>query len=838
MHINNCYGCMEPTAKYPCPKCGYSPLQPTPPYVLQPGTILSGKYLIGKVLGQGGFGITYIGMDLMLQRKVAIKEYYPSGCITRKPGNSNVLWYSNEAAWQARQFGMEMVLKEARKMSKVAEIPAIVKVFNVFQENGTAYICMDFIEGQTLKSRLKKTGPLSWPEARALFLPIIQTMDQVHQAGLVHRDLSPDNLMIQPDGNVKILDLGAAKDLNLNTGTSSMQVAKNGFSPLEQYMQTGASGSWTDVYALAATIYYTLTGVIPPSALDRTNKDLLKWDLPQLQVLPQNVIRALQHAMAVHPKERTQTMADFLQELKEGVKTKPKQPILKWVIAGVAALLALTLLFVGLAPDRDDAKPADDPKPSASAAPKPSIATPAPSETKLQERIGELMDSCTMESYQYRNGSRMEIYFDDQDNECLRIFANEDNKDEFTILAEYDSEGRILEQYGFEYQELARYIIWHRNEAGKATEVLEYQKGHVLVEQTEYTYDDQGRDLSRVTVNGNGETVSYGNSTYDADGQETCTGVNEDGNNYTYVYTADGNLIELILTKPNGDHVSHYIYTYDENGKELEDIGYDEDGKVLYRTTYHYEGDLEVGYTWTSYYSETPSVSEYQYIYGPRNIQMGNRNPDEKEGSEMEYVDGITGRWMLREFHHNQSQYLAAYQVYYYDWGTSLGSEGFDDDGKLVSKSTELFDESGRNTGRESIRYEADGTYTVSLYDRDYTWLSEKTYDSDNRLLEETLQQYDDEGTRTGSLVTEYHEDGSYTEIQRDSSYHDQTSKTYDSSGTLVNEVEYSYNSDGTRKGSTSTVYYNDGSYTVTVTEGYTTIVSRKTYDANGRLIS
>lgn len=314
---------MEEITAFPCPHCGYQPGE-APGYALAPGTILNGKYLVGKLLGQGGFGLTYIGWDLMLEQKVAIKEYYPSGQVVRQNGAS-LEWYGTQQAQTARNSGKDIFLKEARKMTRVRKIPQVVQVLDLFLANETAYIVMDFIEGETLKQRLQKTGPLSWQDARDIFLPVIEAMEQVHQAGLIHRDLSPDNLMLQPDGGVQILDLGAAKDLNLNSGVSSMQVAKSGFSPLEQYIQQGGSGTWRDVYSIAATIYYTLTGILPPSAVDRLSKDTLRWDLPQLKALPSGVLHALQKAMAIRSEDRTQTM----QELYQGIsvsKTAPKPP--------------------------------------------------------------------------------------------------------------------------------------------------------------------------------------------------------------------------------------------------------------------------------------------------------------------------------------------------------------------------------------------------------------------------------------------------------------------------------------------------------------------------------
>ena len=300
------------------------------------------------MLGQGGFGITYIGWDLSLERKVAIKEYFPASQVSRTPGKPELTWYATDSARQARQDGMQMFLKEARKMSKVDSIPNVVRVRDVFQENSTAYIVMDFVEGETLKARLKRTGPMPWEQARKIFIPAIQAMEKVHQAGIIHRDLSPDNLMLTPDGNVLILDLGAAKDLNINSGASSMQVAKSGFSPLEQYTQRSGSGTWTDVYSMAATIYFTLTGKLPPNAVDRMEEDGISWNLPGLNTLPASGLEALKEALTVSSKKRTQTM----EELEAGLLGNRKRSYKKkkgksWKRLGViAAALAIVAIAV------------------------------------------------------------------------------------------------------------------------------------------------------------------------------------------------------------------------------------------------------------------------------------------------------------------------------------------------------------------------------------------------------------------------------------------------------------------------------------------------------------
>ena len=383
MELNKCLGCMEDFLGYPCPKCGYDlSAESRNAYTLPPQTILAGKYLVGRVLGQGGFGITYIGWDIALERKVAIKEYYPKGQVSRNPGSRRLTWYHDEQAQLARKDGMEMFLKEARKMSRVDDIPGVVRVRELFQENDTAYIVMDFVEGETLKARLKRSGPMSWDQAKEIFQPAIRAMEQVHKAGLIHRDLSPDNLMLTKDGQVFILDLGAAKDLNVNQGASSMQVAKGGFSPYEQYTQRGGSGPWTDVYAMAATIYYTLTGKIPPIAIDRAEDDTISWDLPNLNTLPRPALEALKQAMVVSAKKRTQSMEELERGLFEKAEPTPRpKPIPKatpeekaapnpkpekktqkkgWMAAVVAAIVLCGTLAWGIGFKKSDGMSLDD----------------------------------------------------------------------------------------------------------------------------------------------------------------------------------------------------------------------------------------------------------------------------------------------------------------------------------------------------------------------------------------------------------------------------------------------------------------------------------------------
>ena len=300
----------------PCPVCGFDQdAVPQPEEAMPRNTILHGKYLVGDVLGQGGFGITYIGFDLSLEIKVAIKEYYPTGAVSRREGQSSLVWNSSNLSRGYRQNAYDDFLKEARKMARMDLIPSIVRVRETFLENETAYIVMDYVEGETLKTRLKRDGVMKFSDCLALLRPMMEDLDKVHAQGLIHRDISPDNIMIQPDGKVKLLDLGAAKDLTLQKEGTSQLVTKKGFSPPEQYMDGGKIGPWTDVYALCATIYYVCYGKLTPPALERMFTDGLTFEIAGKEPLPEMVIAALKRGLALQPGERTQSVAQLLSEL-------------------------------------------------------------------------------------------------------------------------------------------------------------------------------------------------------------------------------------------------------------------------------------------------------------------------------------------------------------------------------------------------------------------------------------------------------------------------------------------------------------------------------------------
>ena len=435
MEVRRCMKCMHPltAGETVCPECGraYGSVN-AETFALKPGTILEGKYLVGEMLGQGGFGITYIGFDLLLEQKVAIKEYYPmsTGMVSRD-GHSTVVWSSAMMGKTGTQKGFDSFLKEARKMAKLGGIPGVVGVKSVFIQNETAYIVMDFIEGETLLKKLQKNGPMDFDSCVKLMTPIMQALAEVHEHGIIHRDISPDNIMVRPDGKLILLDLGAAKDLDIqgNDGSvqSSQMVVKHGFSPIEQYSKSGKVGPWTDIYAMAATIYYCCTGILPPPATDRTIDDTLACqplltqaqfdiladcmrmrpqDRPQsmdtlLQMLtrpqgevkaePFNVVPEAEPPKPVEPKTappkpmETEPVAQKTQPINPEAQptqpprhdVKPERPLSKWLIPGVAAVVAVIALAISIGGEKKSA-----PAPSVKAPTVQTAATePAPTET-------------------------------------------------------------------------------------------------------------------------------------------------------------------------------------------------------------------------------------------------------------------------------------------------------------------------------------------------------------------------------------------------------------------------------------------------------------------------
>ncbi len=300
-----------------CPYCGYNPEREKEKYPLaiRAGTTVGNRYLLGRVLGQGGFGISYVAYDKQTRSRVAIKEYLPAELATRNQTNNHVMLFTGDRM-EEYDFGRKQFLEEARTLAAFVGNEHIIKILSFFEENGTAYFAMEFIEGETLKQKLEKSQkPLTVQEANQYLLPIMEALDWVHSKGIVHRDISPDNIMIRTDGTAKLIDFGAAR---ISTGEKSKSldvILKHGFAPKEQYSRRGRQGPFTDVYAMAATYYYAITGKVPPDAIDRSQEDNLIPPGVLGVKLRGDTEAVLLKALAVSSTDRYQTMAEFYNQM-------------------------------------------------------------------------------------------------------------------------------------------------------------------------------------------------------------------------------------------------------------------------------------------------------------------------------------------------------------------------------------------------------------------------------------------------------------------------------------------------------------------------------------------
>ncbi len=281
-----------------------------PPYALPYETILHGKYLIGRVLGYGGFGITYQGMNIETNQFVAIKEYYPNGMLTRYPGTTMVEIISNAGGFSREK---DKFLQEARIIYR-CQSSNIIKIYSLFEENNTAYYVMEFLEGRDLMNYLKSSGGrISWDELCPIAGNVMDALELIHKEGVIHRDISPDNIYLCLDNTAKIIDFGTAR--SVLDGKSKSVILKKGYAPIEQYSTKGTQGPWTDVYALGATLYRALTGILPPEAVERQHHDTIKAPSMLGVNLPNRVDNAIMRAMNVREADRFQSIAEFRQEL-------------------------------------------------------------------------------------------------------------------------------------------------------------------------------------------------------------------------------------------------------------------------------------------------------------------------------------------------------------------------------------------------------------------------------------------------------------------------------------------------------------------------------------------
>jgi len=360
-------GCMDQYSHgiSACPNCGYVEGTPVQEALhMEPGSILLERYIVGKVLGFGGFGVTYIGWDAKLEQKVAIKEYLPSEFSTRIPGQTQITVFNGAKAEQF-QSGLSKFIEEAQRLAQFHKEEGIVRIFDSFVANNTAYIVMECLQGETLADYMKRTNIIPVDTAIAMLMPVIQSLKAVHDQGIIHRDVAPDNIFLTSDGKVKLIDFGAARFATTAHSRSLTVIIKPGYSPEEQYRSRGDQGSYTDVYAIGATLYRMVTGVVPPDALERRaysegkKKDILKPVGKFSREITENQEIAIHNALNVRVEDRTSDMATLAKELTTVAPDRVKRlhgkisklPLYKWPVLakiGVPAAMFALLIFGAL----------------------------------------------------------------------------------------------------------------------------------------------------------------------------------------------------------------------------------------------------------------------------------------------------------------------------------------------------------------------------------------------------------------------------------------------------------------------------------------------------------
>ncbi len=551
-----CPNCMEKISAGDkvCPKCGGSTTTENEAHQLPVNSIVKGRYIVGKVLGAGGFGITYIGYDLKMNGKVAIKEFYMLNAVNRS--QSLTVAPTNEKTGEAFGKGKERFLGEAKVLAQFMDEPGIVQVRDFFEENGTVYIVMEYIEGETLSQYAKREGPQSFEKIINMLEPVMLALGKVHKKGLIHRDISPSNIMLEKDGTVRLLDFGAARVQSLMGERSLSVMLKPGYAPEEQYRSHGEQGPWTDVYAMCATIYRLITGKVPPISTDRTfQDDIVPPSKLGAKISPQEEA-ALMRGLAVKSSERIRSMDELLKCLKG--KKKPRRAVNRKKRArNAAAVLALGVcLLAGInlfSGKRDTAGSTG--------------AVSAEGEWVTEKEaliVKEIVyeengDISSVNEYKYdQYGNRTSMLTTSYlDGKRLTSYENfyEYETDEETGYSE-------LVYQGFTNSDGATDITYYRYE------YVEQEGGEVRC-----SYDEEGNLLGWVVWE---------------DG--------ENGEKYTYFYYPDGSL-EYYYVYHNGDGAQYDAdgnimytnrYTYDENGNELS-YEYKYGTQSHYMETYEYD---------------------------------------------------------------------------------------------------------------------------------------------------------------------------------------------------------------------------------------------------------
>lgn len=304
---------------------------------LQRETMLSNKYRITDVLGQGGFGITYKAVHIDINKIVAIKEFYFDKYMFRDVRTSNNFELVDAVNSAILDHYLENFLEEAKVLAAFSSMDGIVHVTDFFYENKTAYMVMDYIEGRSLETELKSGERISWDELVKKFLPLIEALSKIHLAGVIHRDIKPENIIVTPSGAFILIDFGSALQ-NTESKTHSIYLT-HGYAPKEQYLRRGSLGSYTDIYALCAVMYRCVTGIVPEHSIQRAVFDELKKPSELGISIPAGLEQAIMKGLQVNAKERWASMSELYQVLSSLFPKERRPNKFLYILIGIVIVL-------------------------------------------------------------------------------------------------------------------------------------------------------------------------------------------------------------------------------------------------------------------------------------------------------------------------------------------------------------------------------------------------------------------------------------------------------------------------------------------------------------------
>ena len=287
---------------------------------LRPGQVV-GRYRIVSVLGQGGFGITYRALDSELGREVAIKEYLPAALAVRQDGTTVVP--RSKSAAEDFAWGRDRFVAEGRTLAALHRVPGIVLVHDFLETNGTAYLVMELLGGQTLQERVAGRGPLDAASLDKLLRPLLDGLEQVHAAGFLHRDIKPANILLDQLGRPTLIDFGASRAAVAGRSQAMTAVFTPGYAAVEQFT-AAKQGPWTDIYGLAATLHFAITGEPPSNAVDRVLDDTYAPLVEGKRPFPQSLLAAIDVGLAVRAADRPQSIAAWRTLLLQPASTAPE----------------------------------------------------------------------------------------------------------------------------------------------------------------------------------------------------------------------------------------------------------------------------------------------------------------------------------------------------------------------------------------------------------------------------------------------------------------------------------------------------------------------------------